>query len=54
MSERMPVKKVFETLEEAQEYIEELRRKNKEIKSKYFYDKKLKLILKTQTIFRKM
>ncbi len=41
----MPAKKVFETPEEAQQYLEELRRRNRE-RAKYFYDNKLKLIPK--------
>ncbi len=38
---RMPPRKVFETPEQAAEYIEELRRRNRE-KAKYFYDNKMK------------
>jgi hypothetical protein len=37
----MPPRKVFETPEQAAEYIEELRRRNRE-KAKYFYDNKMK------------
>ena len=37
----MPPKKVFETAEEAAEYIEFLRRRNRE-RTKEFYDKKIK------------
>ena len=37
----MPPKKVFETAEEAAEYIEFLRRRNRE-RAKEFYDNKLK------------
>ncbi len=37
----MPPKKIFQTPEQAAEYLEELRRRNRE-KAKYFYDKKIK------------
>ena len=37
----MPPKKVFETPEEAQQYLEELRRRNRE-RAKHFYDNKIK------------
>ena len=38
----MPPRKVFETPEQAAEYLEELRRRNRE-RAKYFYDNNLKL-----------
>ena len=37
----MPPRKVFETPEQAAEYLEELRRRNRE-RAKYFYDNKIK------------
>ena len=37
----MPVKKVFATPEEAENYIEELRRRNRE-RAKIFYENKIK------------
>ncbi len=37
----MPPKKIFTTAEEAAEYVEELRRRNRE-RSKAHYDKKIK------------
>ena len=37
----MPPKKIFETPEQAAEYLEELRRRNRE-RAKYFYDNKIK------------
>lgn len=37
----MPVKKVFETPEDAANYLEELRRRNRE-RAKQFYDNKIK------------
>ena len=37
----MPPRKVFETPEQATEYLEELRRRNRE-RAKYFYDNKIK------------
>ena len=37
----MPPKKIFETPEQAAEYLEELRRRNRE-RAKYFYDHKIK------------
>ena len=37
----MPPRKVFETPEQAAEYLEELRRRNRE-RAKHFYDNKIK------------
>jgi hypothetical protein len=49
----MPAKKVFETPKEAQQYLEELRRRNRE-RAKTFLTIKLKLIQKNINNFRKM